>query len=245
MKPAKIPVISRSQAGKLVRIMIIVAVVAGLVTTTRLTDIEKVFFAALAWIDQAGSVGPIVFIGLYIVACMFMLPGSILSLGAGVVFGVVKGSILVSIASTLGATATFLIGRYLIRDWIAAKIEKKATFKAMDEAIGQEGWKIVGLTRLSPLFPFNVLNYAFGITRVSLGQYVLASWIGMMPGTILCVYIGSLARNLATLGAGAADQTPTSIQWAVNAIGFFTVAVITVIITRIARQALTKKLRMD
>ncbi len=140
---------------------------------------------ALDWIAGLGALAPVAFIAIYIVACVAFVPGSILTIGAGVIFGVVRGSIYVSIAATLGATAAFLVGRYLAREWVSARLEGTAKFKAIDEAVGREGWKIVVLTRLSPVFPFNLLNYAYGLTRVSLRDYFLASWAGMIPGTIL------------------------------------------------------------
>ena len=155
---------------------------------------------ALDWIRGLGALAPIVFIAIYIAACVAFLPGSILTIGAGVIFGVVRGSIYVSIAATLGATAAFLVGRYLARDWVRARLEGNAKFKAIDEAVGREGWKIVILTRLSPVFPFNLLNYAYGLTRVTLRDYFFASWVGMIPGTILYVYIGSLSGDLRARG---------------------------------------------
>jgi uncharacterized membrane protein YdjX (TVP38/TMEM64 family) len=197
---------------------------------------------ALEWIQQLGWVGVAVFIVLYVLACVFFLPGSILTLGAGVVFGVVRGSIIVSLASTLGATAAFLVGRHLARAWVSGKIAGNAKFKAIDDAIGREGWRIVGLTRLSPIFPFNLLNYAFGVTRVPLGQYVLASWIGMLPGTIMYVYLGSLAGSLATLGGGTSGQAQTPAQWALYGVGLLATIVVTVYVTRIARRALNQKI---
>lgn len=154
----------------------------------------------------------------------------------------VKGSVIVSVASTLGATVAFLVGRHLARGWISSKIEGNAKFKAIDEAIGREGWRIVGLTRLSPIFPFNLLNYAFGVTRVPLGQYVLASWVGMLPGTIMYVYLGSLAGSLATLGSGGGSQERTPAQWALYAVGLLATVAVTVYVTRIARRALNQKI---
>src|SRR6202521_826610 len=167
---------------------------------------------ALDWIRGLGTLAPVAFIAIYIVACVAFLPGSILTIGAGVIFGVVRGSICVSIAATLGATAAFLVGRYLARDWVSARLEGNAKFKAIDEAVGKEGWKIVLLTRLSPVFPFNLLNYAYGLTSVSLRDYVLASWVGMIPGTILYVYIGSLSGDLAGAG-GASGGARTPAGW--------------------------------
>lgn len=193
------------------------------------------FRALLDWIDALGVIGPLVLILAYIVACVFFIPGSALTLGAGALFGVIRGSILVSIASTLGATVAFIVGRYLARDWVARKIEGSPKFSAIDVAVGREGWKIVGLTRLSPIFPFNLLNYAYGLTNVRLRDYVLASWIGMMPGTVMYVYIGSLAR----LGVEAAEASTA--ETAMRLVGLAATVAVTLYITRIAKRALNEK----
>jgi len=196
---------------------------------------------SLRWISELGSLAPLIFVFIYILACVFFLPGAILTLGAGVVFGVLKGSVIVSIASTLGATCAFLVGRYFARGWIEKKIQGNEKFKAIDEAVAKEGWKIVGLTRLSPAFPFSLLNYAYGITKVSLRDYFFASWIGMIPGTVMYVYIGSLAGDLATLGAGTGAGAPGPAQWVIRIVGLVATVVVTVYVTRIAKQALEKK----
>jgi uncharacterized membrane protein YdjX (TVP38/TMEM64 family) len=191
---------------------------------------------ALQWIDSLGAIGALAFILLYIIATVAFLPGSILTLGAGVVFGVVMGSVYVFIGATIGATAAFLVGRYLARGWVAKKIAGNAKFKAIDASVGREGLKIVLLTRLSPVFPFNLLNYAYGVTGVSLKDYVLGS-IGMIPGTIMYVYIGSLAGNIATIGTDSQPGNPI-IQWAIRIIGFIATVAVTLYVTKIARQAL-------
>ena len=187
----------------------------------------------LDWISSLGMWGPILFLVIYILACVLFVPGSVLTLGAGALFGVVKGSILVSISATLGATAAFLAGRFLARDWIAKKIVGNPKFTAIDKAVAEEGWKIVGLVRLSPIFPFSLLNYALGLTRVSLRDYVLASWIGMMPGTVMYVYIGSLAHVSA--------QRPTPVQWVLRAVGLIATVAVTLVLTRIAKRALSSR----
>ena len=161
-----------------------------IVLAVKYFHVQDLLKAALDWIGKLGPWGPVIFIGIYVVATVLFVPGSVLTLGAGAVFGVVLGSICVSISATLGATAAFLVGRYLARDAIARKIERNEKFAAIDRAVADEGWKIVLLTRLSPVFPFTLLNYAFGLTRVKLSHYVLASWIGMMPGTVMYVYLG-------------------------------------------------------
>lgn len=194
----------------------------------------------LQWIESLGTLGYVVFISVYILATVFLIPGTILTLGAGAIFNVIKGSILVSIASTLAATVAFLVGRYLARRWVVKQIEKQPRFLAIDQSVAKEGWKIVGLTRLSPIFPFVFLNYAFGITQVSLRDYMLASWIGMMPGTIMYVYIGSLIGDIATLGTGSREKT--SLEWGLYLVGLLATVVVTVYVTKIAKNALNSKL---
>ncbi|WP_017304770.1 TVP38/TMEM64 family protein [Spirulina subsalsa] len=193
---------------------------------------------ALQWIDGLGAVGAIAFIVLYSVATVAFLPGSILTLGAGIVFGVALGSVYVFIGATLGATGAFLVGRYLARGWVAGKIAENLKFKAIDEAVSQEGFKIVLLTRLSPVFPFNLLNYAYGITGVSLKDYVVAS-VGMIPGTIMYVYLGSLAGNLARIGAESPSANPVA-EWGIRILGFAATVAVTVYVTKIAKKALNE-----
>ncbi|MEA5486950.1 MULTISPECIES: TVP38/TMEM64 family protein [Pseudanabaena] len=194
---------------------------------------------ALQWVESLGYVGGIAFIGIYIIATVAFLPGSILTLGAGVVFGVFLGSIYVFIGATIGAIAAFLVGRYLARGWIGKKIAGNQKFNAIDKAVAHEGFKIVLLTRLSPIFPFNLLNYAFGVTGVSLKDYALAS-VGMFPGTVMYVYIGSLAGDLARIG-GENQPTDPIIQWIIRIVGFIATVAVTVYVTRIARKALDEK----
>jgi uncharacterized membrane protein YdjX (TVP38/TMEM64 family) len=209
--------------------------VATVVSLFKVVDVGGLLSEALHWIDRLGPWGPALFVLLYIAATVLLVPGSALTLGAGALFGVVRGSLLVSVASTFGATCAFLVSRYLARDWVAKKVEKNATFAAIDRVVADEGWKIVGLTRLSPVFPFTLLNYGFGLTRVKLRDYVLASWIGMMPGTLMYVYLGSLART------GIRGQKRTPAEWALYGVGLLATVAVTVIITRIARRALAKR----
>ena len=209
----------------------------GLSRILPVTDWVRLF---LDWVRGLGLLGPIVLGVAYIVACVFFVPGFLLTLGAGTLFGVVTGAITVSIASTLGATAAFLIGRYFARDAIAARVARYPSFQAIDEAVAREGWKIVGLVRLSPVFPFNLVNYAFGLTRVSLRNYAIASWIGMMPGTLLYVYIGSLLGDFATLGAGSRTRSPA--EWAFYALGLCATIAVTIYVTRLARRALAERI---
>jgi len=230
---------SKGVGSKLKVIVVIVAVII-LLGAAKYFHIQDLLRSALDWVGRLGPWGPLIFIVIYILACVLFLPGSILTLGGGVLFGVIKGSIIVSISATLGATCAFLVGRYLARDWVAKKIQPNEKFQAIDEAVAREGWKIVGLTRLSPVFPFNLLNYAYGLTRVSVRAYFFASWIGMMPGTIMYVYIGSLAGEVAKLGSEG--RTRTSAEWALYIVGLIATIAVTIFITRIARGALRRKI---
>lgn len=223
-----------------VRLLAALAALGLALAAVLFLDVQPILRAALARIEDLGPLGAAAFVGIYVVACVLLVPGSVLTLGAGAVYGVVRGSLLVSLASTLGATAAFLAGRYLARDWVARRLEGNERFRAIDEAVGREGWKIVGLTRLSPVFPFFLLNYAYGLTRVSLRDYVLASWAGMIPGTVLFVYLGSLAGSLAALDAPGGGRS--SAQWALYLVGLAATLAVTVYVTRIARAALAKRI---
>ncbi|CBN54115.1 MULTISPECIES: TVP38/TMEM64 family protein [Kamptonema] len=230
---------NQPSSNKLKLIFGILSIIA-LIVGAKFFNLQGILKDSLELIANLGPWGPVAFILVYILATVLFIPGSLLTLGAGVLFGVVWGSIWVSIASTLGATCAFIVGRYLTRDWVSKQIESNEKFKAIDEAVAVEGWKIVGLTRLSPIFPFNLLNYAFGVTQVSLKDYFFASWIGMMPGTIMYVYIGSLAGNLAALGTQGRSRTIG--EWVLYAVGLVAAIAVTVYITRIAKKALDERI---
>jgi uncharacterized membrane protein YdjX (TVP38/TMEM64 family) len=221
--------------------VIFLVLALALVAAFRFFDVQQLFRDALAFISSLGPLGPLLFIGLYVLACVFLLPGAILTLGAGAIFGFVQGAVAASVGATLGATCAFLVGRYLARDWVAARVAGNARFAAMDEAVAREGWKIVFLTRLSPVFPFNVLNYAFGLTRVRLRDYFFASWLGMIPGMFVYVYLGSLAGDLASLGAGNRERGLG--EWVMYGVGLAATVAVTVFITRLARESLAKKIK--
>src|SRR6516164_526199 len=223
-----------SSAGWKWALYAVVAIVV--VLAARHFHVQDALKAALGWIGKLGPWGPAIFIGVYVIAAVLFIPGSVLTLGAGALFGVVVGSVCVSISATLGATAAFLVGRYLARDAIARKIEKNEKFATIDRAVAGEGWKIVLLTRLSPVFPFTLLNYAFGLTRVKLSHYVLASWVGMIPGTVMYVYLGSLVN------VGAGHRQRTTGEWVLYGVGLLATITVTVFVTRLAKTALAKKI---
>ena len=230
---------------QILKLVAIAAIVAVLIVAAKYFNVQQYLKNALEWVDGLGSTGPVVFIIIYIVATVAFIPGSLLTLGSGVLFGVVFGSIYVFIGATIGATCAFLVGRYIARGSVEKQIEGNQKFKAIDTAVAREGLKIVLLTRLSPIFPFNLLNYAFGVTQVSLKDYFLGS-IGMLPGTIMYVYIGSLAGSLATLGTEQqSGGAPPWAQWAIRIIGFAATVGVTVYVTRIAKKALETEISED
>ena len=202
--------------------------------------VPEILHNSLAGIQNLGLLGAIAFILLYVVTTIALVPGSILTLGAGVIFGVVWGSFYVFLGAICGETLAFLIGRYLARDWVYRKIQGNQQFLAINKALKQEGFKIILLTRLSPIFPFSLLNYAFGVTGVSLRDYFLGS-IGMIPMTITYVYFGSVAGDLATIGENVAIANE-GLQWTIRIIGLIATIAATVYLTRIARQALEESL---
>ncbi len=186
--------------------------------------------------------GAIAFIFIYNIATIFFIPGSILTMGGGVIFGIFWGSFYVLVAATIGATIAFLIGRYLSRNWVLQQFEKHPKFKALDEAVVREGFKIVFLTRLCPLFPFNLLNYAFGVMQVSLKDYVLGS-LGIIPGTVMYVYLGALGGDIALIGTA---QQPTNwetelAKWSMHGIGLLATVGISIYLAKVARKVLDKK----
>lgn len=199
-----------------------------------MTDFIQSILDTIAGLDPVWA--PVAFILLYIAATVLFIPGSLTTLAAGFLFGAVWGSIYVSIASTVGASLAFLIGRYLARNWVGKKIENNPKFTAVDKAIGREGAKIVFLLRLSPVFPFSLMNYALGLTKVPFRKYLLASWIGMLPGTILYVYIGSLFKSVADITGG--DRTKTSTEWAFYTIGLVATILVSIYITKISKKAI-------
>ena len=225
------------------RLLLGLALIVGILALARYLDARALLQDSLRWIQGLGSWGLVVFILLYIAAAVFFLPAFILTLGAGAIYGVLRGTALVSVAATLAATAAFLVGRYFARDWVAKRIEGNPTFLAIDEAVARDGWKIVGLIRLSPAFPFVLLNYAFSLTRVSPQHYIIATWIGMTPGILMYVYLGSLAGDLVAIGAGQRTRTPA--EWAFYVLGLTATVAVTVIVTRIARRALRQRIATE
>ena len=216
------------------KIAIGVVAIVGLIYLGRQVGAYVPRFAE--WVDGLGALGPVVFMVGYAGAVVGFVPGSVLTLAAGAIFGVLEGTLYVFLAAVLGSAGAFLVARYLARQAVERKLEGDQRFAAIDRAVGAQGRKIVFLLRLSPIFPFNLLNYALGLTRVRLADYLVAS-LGMIPGTLLYVYSGKLAGDVAAVAGGAGVERGAG-YYALLGLGFLATAVVTVAVTRIARRAL-------
>lgn len=195
-------------------------------------------------LDVVRGLGPwaaAAFIGIYVVATVAWVPGSLLTLAAGAVFGLVGGTLYTLIGATLGAALAFLVARYLARGAVERRLASSPRLAAVDRAVDREGGKVVLLLRLSPVFPFNALNYALGLTSIRFRDYVLASAVGMAPGTFLYVYAGYAAGEAAAAAAGAA-RGPA--YYMLLAIGLAATVAVTVVVTRAARRALRQSTGM-
>ncbi len=195
------------------------------------------------WVDSLGFWGPLVYVVGYALATVAFIPGSLLTLAAGAIFGLAKGTLTVFIGATLGSTLAFLVARYLARSSIEHRLAARPRFAAIDEAVAKEGRKIVFLLRLSPIFPFNLLNYALGLTNVGFRDYVIAS-IGMLPGTFLYVYYGKALGSLAAV-AGGAEVEKGAGYWVILTAGLIATLVVTTLVTRIASRSLALEVKNE
>ena len=188
------------------------------------------------WVDGLGFWAPGVFIAGYVVTTIAFIPGAVMTLAAGAVFGLPKATVYVLTGATLGSAVAFLISRHLARGAVAARVTEHPRFAAIDRAVGEQGFKMVLLMRLSPVFPYNLLNYSLGLTTVRFTDYVFAS-IGMLPGTLLYAYYGVLAGDVARLAGGATiDRGPA--YYAVLVLGLIATIAVSTLVTRAARRAL-------
>jgi len=184
---------------KLLRLITLLVVIAGIALAVAYRD----YFDAAAlerWVAEAGAAGPILFMLIYAIGTVFFLPGSVLTLAGGAIFGPVLGTFYNLTGATLGATIAFVIARYLASEWVEGKTGGR--LKQLKEGVEGEGWRFVAFVRLVPLFPFNLLNYALGLTRIKLLHYVIASYLCMLPGAIAYTYLGYAGREAVAGGGG-------------------------------------------
>lgn len=205
-------------------------------TAAYLLPIRPYLQALLEWVRDMGAWGPVLLAVAYVIATVCFVPGSLMTIGAGFLFGVVVGAVTVSLASVVGASAAFWLGRTIARGWVERRFSGDRRFEALDSAVEREGFKIVVLVRLSPVIPFTAINYVLGLTKISYRDFLLASWIGMLPGTILYAYLGSTLHSLAELGSGAAAGGRVGQAFFVA--GLVITLIATIVVTRIAHRAL-------
>lgn len=219
-----------------IAMVLLLLVVAGALASRSGIDVSELTQRFAEALQAQGDVGLVWLALAYIPASVFFFPAALLTLAGGFTFGVAKTLVAVSLGSTVGATSAFLAGRTLLRGLIEHKVAGDARFRTLDAAVAEQGFKIVMLTRLSPVLPFNLLNYAFGLTRVRLRDFVLASWIGMFPGTVLYVSVGSAAKSLSDILAGRSEGGGA--QKVMFGVGLIATLVVTVLMARIAKKAL-------
>lgn len=209
---------------------------ALLVLLLRRSRIDLFILPLQQRIATLGAWGPLVFVLVYVLAVLLLLPGSVLTMAAGALFGLALGTATVSLSATLAAALGFLIARYLARERIVRRLQSSPRFAALDRAVAEGGWKIVALLRLSPAVPFNVQNYIYGLTGIRFWPYVLTSWLTMLPGTLLYVYLGHLGRVGVEAAGGERSRSPA--EWTLLVVGLAATAAVTVYVTRLARKAL-------
>ncbi|MFU8848508.1 MAG: TVP38/TMEM64 family protein [Opitutales bacterium] len=234
----------KMKSKPLAKIALLVLVVLALFAASRFLPVEAWLKAFNQWIADLGAVGFVIFIFAYAAFTLLMLPGAILTVGAGFIFGLGWGFAAVSIGSTLGASLAFLVGRFLARDKIRALTADKPKFQHIDRAIGEKGAKLIFLLRLSPIVPFNLSNFFYGLTAVRFWPYVLASWLGMMPGTLAYVYFGTLGKAAAESATGA-GPTRGPLEWTLLAVGLAATLAVTIWVSKIARNAIRESEQIE
>ncbi len=226
--------------GAIARLIALTAIVIALFLAAKFLPVQQWLRSFNDWVGQMGLAGIFIFIAVYAAATVLLAPGAILTIGAGFAFGLWKGFLAVSAGATLGAALAFLVARFIARDKIEAMARRNTKFQRIDNAIGQQGAKLIFLLRLSPVIPFNLSNYFYGLTRVRFWPYVLASWIGMMPGTFLYVYIGTAGKAAVSAAAGGEAVKQGWQYWTFISVGLAATIVVTIWVSKIARDAVKK-----
>ena len=198
--------------------------------------LEEHALAGVLWLKTAGPMGVLTFAAVYVAATLVLIPASLLTVGAGFVFGPLWGTLLVSPVSVFAATVAFALGRTRARPWIQRRVAASPQMAALDTGIEENGLVFVLLLRLSPVFPFGLLNYGLGLTRIRPWEFVLGSFVGMFPATALYVYLGSLA-NLATGSLGEVSPSTPPFGKALFWGGLAATVALTFFATRMARRA--------
>jgi len=192
-------------------------------------------------VQNAGVWGWLMFIGLYALCCLLFIPGSILTVSAGAIYGFWFGSALVLIGNGLGSVLSLLITRLFLREWVQKKINKHPKLKAIQKAVAEDDWRLVFLTRLSPIMPFSLINYSLGLTKISPWRFLLATELGAVPAVCVYVYIGTLMGSLAEIGPDLKAHKP--IEWAFQGAGLIIAVGVTIYVTLLATRAINQRVR--
>ena len=227
----------KAQSSPIVQLIALIVVLIVLFLAMKFLPAQQWTTNFKNWLGQMGVAGIFIFIIVYAVATVLLAPGSVLTIGAGFVFGLWKGFLAVSVGATLGASLAFLIARFIARDKVEAIARRNEKFRKIDNAIGKQGAKLIFLLRLSPVIPFNLSNYFYGLTGVKFWPYVFASWSGMIPGTFLYVYIGTASKLAVSATAGGEAVKHGWQYWTLISFGLAATVVVTVWVTKIARDA--------
>ncbi|KAK7303244.1 hypothetical protein RJT34_14146 [Clitoria ternatea] len=223
------------------RITLLLLLLAAFIIACFTLPVEKMMKDFLVWVDRdLGPWGPLVLAVAYIPLTVLAVPASVLTLGGGYLFGLPVGFVADSIGATVGAGAAFLLGRTIGRSFVVSRLKDYPQFRSVAIAIRGSGFKIVLLLRLVPLLPFNMLNYLLSVTPVSIGEYMLASWLGMMPITLALVYVGTTLKDLSDVTHGWSEFSKT--RWAFIVFGLVISVIMMICVTRVAKSALEKAL---
>jgi uncharacterized membrane protein YdjX (TVP38/TMEM64 family) len=228
----------RAPKNALARLSAVIAILIALFLAMKLLPVREWLRSFNDWVGQMGVAGIFIFIGVYAAATVLLAPGAILTIGAGFAFGLWKGFVAVSAGSIIGAALAFLVARFIARDKVEAIAKGNEKFRNIDNAIGKQGAKLVFLLRLSPVIPFNLSNYFYGLTGVKFWPYVLASWLGMMPGTFLYVYIGTAGKAAISAASSGEGMKHSWQYWTLMSVGLAATIAVTIWVTKIARDAL-------
>ena len=227
---------------KAAKVLLVVALLASVTTIFSLLPIREWFQHFAGRVESLGAFGPAAVALIYVLGTVLLVPGSAITLGAATLFELKTAFIVVFVGANLGALCSFILARTFLRERAARWAAGKPKFRALDRAIGREGFKIVLLARLSPIFPFNTLNYLLGVTPVKTGAYILGNIIGMLPGMILYVYLGAAARDALISWNGARFEL---LEQGLKYAGLIATLALVFIITRLARNTLLQAEQRD
>jgi len=229
-----------------VKLVVFTVALAAAVVTVSVLPILPWSVRLFERVAGLGPWGPVALIGIYVVFCVFPLPASIPTLAAGILFGVLRGSLVAMAGGAAGACVAYWIGRLAARDWVARRIASSRRFTALDNAVDEQGFTVVFLSRLSPIAPYAILNYAFGLTKVSFWKYVLGTVIGVAPAMVMFVYVGAGLRSFAEVAAYARGEAPPVPVYRVFFwVGLAVTVLVTMLLMRLGAKVLRRERRRE